>query len=281
MLGATTWRCDACGSEPSELDGFLSFAPELKDSDDCYAMEIIDELARLEAQNFWFRSRNNLIVWAIQKYFPQLSSFFEVGCGNGFVLTGIQQAFPDVQIFGCDAMIQPLAYAKKRVPNAHLYQMDARNSPFEESFDVVGAFDVLEHIEEDELVLKDMYKTLKPGGGILITVPRYMGLWSRCDDFVKHVRRYEPGELEIKLTRCGFQMVRGTCFVSFLLPLLVASRIWQHISPRPYDLVSELRVQGVVGGILETILNVERRCIGKGLSPSIGGSLLAIAVKPR
>ncbi|MGH7192800.1 MAG: class I SAM-dependent methyltransferase, partial [Candidatus Saccharimonadales bacterium] len=170
--------------------------------------------------------------------------------------------------------------AKKRVPKAHLYQMDARNSPFEESFDAVGVFDVLEHIVEDELVLKDIYKTLKPGGGILITVPRYMRLWSRCDDFVRHVRRYEPGELEIKLTKAGFQMVRSTCFVSFLLPLLVASRIWQHISPRPYDLDSELRVQGLIGGALETILNAERLCIGKGFNPSIGGSLLAIAIKP-
>jgi SAM-dependent methyltransferase len=278
-LAPEKWTCSSCQLEPEVMDGFVSFAPALRASDECYALEIIDELAILEAKNFWFRSRNRLIVWAIQQYFPKLKSFFEVGCGTGYVLTGIKERFPNIDLIGCDAMIQALGYARKRLPDAILYQMDACNMPFVDSFDVAGAFDVLEHIDDDEAVLSQMHKVLKPGGGLLITVPRFMVLWSKCDDFVKHVRRYEPGELEKKLGRAGFRVKRATSFVSMLLPILIASRVWQHLSPRPYNLVSELRVQGLVGKVLERVIDLERAIIDTGVNQPVGGSLLIVAEK--
>lgn len=278
-LNGNGWECARCKHYPETIDGFLTLAPEIKDSEECYAMEIIDELATLEAQNFWFRSRNKLIIWALKKHFPNLQSFFEIGCGNGFVLQGINQAFPLARVIGADAMIQCLAYAKERVPDAEMYQVDARNLPFKNSFQVAGIFDVIEHIEEDDLVLKEIYEALEVGGGVFLTVPRYMWLWSPCDDFVRHVRRYEPGELERKVERAGFKVVQSTCFVSLLLPLLIFSRIRQHLSPRPYSLMNELRVQGFVGGILEKAMDFERFLMRCGLNLPVGGSLLVVAKK--
>lgn len=266
--------------EPAKTkEGFLQFAPELIDSDELYAADIIDELAKLESKNFWFRSRNGLIRWALREYFPNLKSFFEVGCGNGFVLSGVQEEFEKAALYGCDGMPSTLAYAQRRLKRASFYQMDARRLPFINCFDVAGAFDVIEHIDEQDEVLQQMHKVLLPGGGLMLTAPQYMWLWSKCDDFVKHVRRYEKGELESIVEAAGFRIIKSISFVSLLLPALVASRVWQMVSPRHYDLMSELRIQGVLGGAFEKIMDIERVLIQNGVSPPFGGSVLVIAEK--
>ena len=51
------------------------------------------------------------------------------------------------------------------MPEARFFQMDARNIPFENEFDVIGVFDVLEHIEEDEIVFSQIFRAVKSGGG--------------------------------------------------------------------------------------------------------------------
>lgn len=274
------WKCSRCSYEPAQTEeGLLQFAPELIDSDELYPAEIIDELARLESQNFWFRSRNSLIKWALREYFPNLKSFFEVGCGNGFVLSGVQEEFRDAALYGCDGLPPALAYAQRRLQHASFYQMDARRLPFVNCFDVAGVFDVIEHIDEQEEVLEQLHKVLVPGGGLLLTAPKYRWLWSKCDDYVKHVRRYDDAELESKVEAAGFRIVKSISFVSLLLPVLVASRIWQKVSPRPYNIMSELRIQGALGGALERVMGIERILIQKGVSAPFGGSVLVIAEK--
>ena len=79
--------------------------------------------------------------------------------------------------------------------------MDARRIPFEREFDVVGAFDVLEHIVEDEDVLGQMFKATRPGGGLLVTVPQHPFLWSASDEHAMHQRRYSRAELRRKVER--------------------------------------------------------------------------------
>ena len=73
--------------------------------------------------------------------------------------------------------------AVSRVPDVQLYQLDGRRLPFEEEFDVVGAFDVLEHVDDDGLVLAQMHQATKPGGGIIVSVPQHPWLWSAVDEF--------------------------------------------------------------------------------------------------
>jgi len=76
--------------------------------------------------------------------------------------------------------------------------MDVRRIPFREEFDVIGAFDVLEHVKEDEEVLLQMYQATRKRGGILVTVPHHPFLWSPVDDYARHVRRYKTLELKDK-----------------------------------------------------------------------------------
>ena len=172
-----------------------------------------------------------------------------------------------------------MAVAARRLPSASLFQMDARNIPFREEFDVIGAFDVLEHIQEDERVLAEMERAVKRGGGILITVPHHPFLWSDSDDFARHVRRYKTRELRDKVERAGFEVVRVTSFVSVLLPLLIVSRMRQKFSSKQFDPAGEFDINPILSSTLETFLSGERGVIRAGLSFPAGGSLLMIGMR--
>ena len=172
------------------VSGFPAFAPALASGNTGFRPEYFGELAALEGGSFWFRARNDLIAWACRRYFPSMSRLLEIGCGTGYVLAKLAEEFPSVQLTGSEVYCDGLSYARNRVPRAELVQMDARETPYEDHFDVVGAFDVLEHIDDDTRVLAEIHRALHPGGGLLLTVPQHKWLWSRQDELACHVRRY-------------------------------------------------------------------------------------------
>jgi SAM-dependent methyltransferase len=270
-------QCPFCFYEPKRMGGHLAFAPELAEKSKGFAANRFAPLAEKEAGNFWFRSRNRLLVWALQRYFPEAENFMEIGCGTGFVLSGIRRALPELTLCGSEIFIEGLTIAAERLPGIELFQMDARRIPFRKEFDVIGAFDVLEHIEEDEAVLLQMFQATKPGGGIILTVPQHRFLWSVVDNYSFHKRRYVRKELVEKLRRAGFRIVRVTSFVSLSLPFMMLSRLKSQRVKDDFDPSAELEISQHVNAALEKIMGVERRLIEAGVSFPAGGSLLAIA----
>jgi len=268
--------CPFCQHEPQSLAGHLAFAPELAEHNEGFEAKYFGNLVELEAGNFWFRSRNQLIVWALRKYFPEARHFLEIGCGTGFVLSGIRRAFPTLELCGSEVFSAGLSFAAQRLPGVELFQMDARRIPFREEFDLIGAFDVLEHIREDEEVLSQMYQATSKNGGILVTVPHHPFLWSAFDTYSRHVRRYKTRELRTKIERAGFSIVRITSFVSLLLPMLIISRFRMRQSGAEPD-SSEVSPATLINATFERILDVERAIIRAGLSFPAGGSLLVVA----
>jgi SAM-dependent methyltransferase len=275
---AISWHCPYCGSQPEERGGFPAFAAELA-SNAGFKDAHFQVLVSLEARNFWFRARNRLIVWALQRYFQDKENFLEIGCGTGFVLSGLSAACPHLKLAGSEISSAGLAYAAKRVPGAEFFQMDARAIPFAGEFDVIGALDVLEHIEEDEKVLGQLHRAIRTGGGLLITVPQHEFLWSRMDVHACHVRRYAARDLVSKVQTAGFEIVRLTSFVSLLLPLMLASRLRQRYEEESYDPLAELRIGATTNVLLEKVMDIERVLIQAGISFPIGGSLMMIARK--
>lgn len=274
---ATAWRCPQCGHEPARIAGFPAFAPDLARGASGYDPAHFPELARLEAGNFWFHARNRLIAWAIGRHFGGARSFFEAGCGTGFVLSGMAAAFPSMRLAGSEAATQGLAFAAARVPGASLMQMDARHIPFRDEFDVVGAFDVIEHIEDDRAVLAELRAAATPRGGVIVTVPQHPSLWSEYDARAGHLRRYRGEELRARMLDAGLEIVRMTSFITVLLPLMWLSRLAQRRPRGAYDPLAELRIAPWVNWPLEQALAVERLLIRAGVSLPAGGSLLAVA----
>jgi len=269
------WHCPACGHEPRSDDGIAILAPQLVDGDGTDADYPFDLLIAAEARHFWFRSRAALITGMIAWHFPAARSFMEVGTGAGGVLLEVGRRDPRMRLVGSELLTRGLHEARRRLPGVELLQMDARRIPFTSEFDVIGAFDVIEHIDDDETVLAQMQAAVVPGGGIIITVPQHPWLWSAFDEFSGHRRRYTRRELVTKLSAAGFTLVRVTSFTSFLLPLLIAARRRR----RAVDLGRELTVSSGLNRALLGIGALERAVIRAGASLPLGGSLLAVGVR--
>ena len=207
----------------------VMFAPALTDSSEHFPRDDVQRLAALEADHFWFSARNELILWAISKYFPQARTLLEIGCGTGVVLSHISAALPKLGLTGGDLLPVALDVARERVPNAAFAQIDIRRLPFVEEFDVICALDVLEHVDEDDSALEQIANALRPGGGVVISVPQHRWLWSAADDYGRHRRRYTRAAAPATCsTQTGFDAIRATSSVSLLLPVVATSRLRQR-----------------------------------------------------
>lgn len=274
------WRCPSCNWTPATHGQWPVFAPDIAESNDGFAVEFFSTLFDAEADHFWFKARSRLLAWAIRMHVLNARTLLEIGCGTGCVLTGLRETFPALTCAGSEAFIGGLEFAARRLSGVNLYQMDARRIPFDSEFDIVGAFDVIEHIEEDEIVLREMYQAVVPGGSVMITVPQHDWLWSDADELSRHKRRYSRTELTGKLKRAGFTNIRTWSFVSLLLPLMWLHR---HLpakgAPDPSGR-SELQIGRWMNTACGRVMDIERALITRGMSLPWGGSLLAIADRP-
>lgn len=274
LLPETTWACTACGFSPAEKDRYLSFVSG--DNDDGFEGEFFEALAEYEPGFWWFESRNDLIVWALERWFPEMTSFLEVGCGTGFVVSRLAREFTSAKFSASELFADAMGFVANRISQAALYQFDARNMPFRDEFDVIGAFDVIEHIDEDEAVLTELRLALKPAGGLILTVPQHPFLWGPSDDFAHHKRRYTRGILRERLERSGYEVLALRSFVSLLMPLQIVSRIASRHSAAP-DPRDEFRIPAIANQVLSGIMSLERHAIAAGADSPFGGSLLAVA----
>lgn len=274
---STEWFCPYCHWKPVFKDCFPLFAPEHAENDSGFEDEFFPDLFALESSNFWFIARNQLIMFFIKKYFSSFRNFFEIGCGTGFVLSSIAADFPKAAISGSELSLHGLSYAFNRVQRGSFIQMDAADIPFHEEFDLIGSFDVLEHISDDVSALAGYYRASAPGGALIVTVPQNAWLWSDSDDMAHHVRRYSRQEITAKLKQAGYEILRASSFVSFLLPFMMLSRLKKGRSRE--EIMSDLKLNPILNRLLLSVMAGERKFIEHGINFPAGGSLIIVARK--
>ncbi len=281
---AVSWTCPACGKTPEVVDGFHAFAPQLVNTKTAFDDQSFGDLAESEEESFWYVPRNNLIAWTLQKYFPKARSFYEMGCGTGIVLKGLHDANPQLQLTGSDIYPSGLEVAKERMGEnvQELFQTDAHGIPFRGQFDVVGAFDVIEHIDDDVGAMHELMLTLKPGGGAVFLVPRHMFMWSIFDDLACHKRRYGSRQFQERVKQAGFEIVRTFSFGALTLPLQYWSRkILQRFrkGEKMADYL-ELKVSPFTGFVLRLLLEIDQIPVRMGVNYPFGATLVVVAKKP-
>ena len=282
-FAADGWTCPSCNQSPFKAHGFLAFAPFLNEDEGGFALEAHSLIDQIQERSFWFRGRNKIILSQVRRHVPQLGSedhpgtVLEIGCGTGFVLSALAKTYPQTTFIGAEAHSAALPFAGKRVPkNVTLIQCDGRDIPYHQEFDMVCAFDVLEHIEDDAEVLTQLHNATADGGKIVVTVPQHPALWSASDDIARHKRRYGRGEIAAKVKSAGFDILTASSFVTFLLPIMFASRL---IGDNAQAAEAEFALPRLIDNAFEFTLSAERTIIGMGLSLPVGGSAIVVAQK--
>ena len=242
-------------------------------------------LFAVEDRHFWFRARNQVISALTSQAVAQLSPGYrvlEVGCGDGNVLRFLERACPTGMVVGMDLYGEGLKYARTRT-SCSLVQGDASRSPFGKKFQVIGIFDVLEHLPDDERILRDLWELLDDRATLLLTVPAHPKLWSYTDEAWGHCRRYRPEELRDKLEAAGYHVEYLTEYMASVYPLVWLNR---KVRAKPRSDLSaaqllqrEVRIVPVFNRILSFLLSRETQRVTARKSLPFGASLLAVARK--
>lgn len=131
----------------------------------------------------------------------------EVGCSSGFLLQSIREHFPDAIPIGSDVVGETLRRLAIRMPDIPLLQFDLVRCPLpDNSIDMVLLLNVLEHIEDDEAALRQVWRILKPGGTVLIEAPYGPHLYDIYDRMLCHQRRYKQASLERLIRNAGLKV---------------------------------------------------------------------------
>ena len=256
-----------------------------------YAAGQFAPLFLAEDRHFWFRSRNRCISAALRSLpnFAGIHEVLEVGCGTGVVLAELQRLFPAGRVIGMDLFEEGLAYARKRFGGT-LIQGDVSTYEFGRSFDLIGAFDVIEHLDDDGKILRRLWEQLRPGGHLIVTVPAHQHLWSYFDEVAHHRRRYARVELEHKLAAAGFSVGYTTEFMAALFIPMWLKRRWEGArmarisevteTQRQATAESDLKINPLVNWLFEWALRPEAFFMSRKIRLPLGTSLLAVATRP-
>ena len=250
-----------------------------------YDPAFFQQLARVEDRHFWFQARNHLIFKMSRQLVSALAPGYrvlEVGCGTGNALRILRQACPDGMVVGLELWFDGLRFAQRRSAGP-LVQGDVRHCPFGKPFDLIGMFDVLEHVPEDLETLCALREALTPGGRLMLTVPAHQYLWSYFDQAAHHCRRYSSQEIRDRLVQAGFQVEFLSQFMTCIFPLVWLFRKLssRHQQPGLDDAktltLREFRVLPVINGLLAALLKLETLWVSSGHRLPIGTSLIVVA----
>lgn len=247
--------------------------------------------SKIEATQYWHVHRRRVLLEALSGLdLPVDTRLIELGCGIGTVATHLNASGLNVD-YG-DVFGAALTIAHQRasialgdaVRSRRFLRVDVTQAlPFE-GYEGVLLFDVLEHLPDDVMVLRNIHDTLPKDGLLMVTVPAFPFLWSPWDDIEKHKRRYTRSSLIKALNAGGFELDHASYF---FLPLFFAAsavkglrKVRDLVSPpsAPSDITELAEAKGgpLLNRVMLSILATERPLLSH-LPLPFGTSLLAVA----
>jgi SAM-dependent methyltransferase len=191
--------------------------------------DVYDLAFAQEDSHWWYTARRRILRAEVETCLREVGGtgniprLLDFGCGTGGNLQSFSSA---ADAYGVDVSSLALEYCRRRgltrvavVPAGE----PIGNNPFRDPFDVVVMADVLEHVDEEQPLLRELAHWMRPGGWLIVTVPAYGFLWSGEDYVSNHRRRYRARGLARMLTATGFEVARLTYFNTLLFPAQVAT----------------------------------------------------------
>jgi SAM-dependent methyltransferase len=171
----------------------------------------------IESNHWWFVGRRQIVYdLVLCANSDRGCRILEMGCSSGQFLFQLRNhGYQNVT--GIDISERAVKVCQEAGLPANV--MDAQRLDFpDDSFDLITASDVLEHLADEKRALQEWRRVLKPGGRLVVFVPAFMFLWSKHDVVNKHYRRYKLDELKRTLTENGFIIERNSYWNFFLFP---------------------------------------------------------------
>jgi len=228
-------------------------------------------MADNEKAHWWFLGRRKFIQSQLERFKAPNLNVLEVGCGTG----GNIETLLSVGNF---TAIEMNSYARQVAEERYDVEIVSGSMPDdhpfkEKSFDLIFMLDVLEHIEDDVEVLKELKTLLKPQGKIIITVPAYQFLWSEHDKVHHHYKRYSRKEIRQSAGLAKLNIKRISNFNFFLLPLAIIDRLVSKVIKSKKPLGEDTKLS-LLNGVFKQVFSFETK-INNGKGWPLGLSLYA------
>lgn len=193
---------------------------------------------KVETTHWWWIARKRIITNLLKKYLEKKENLIlDAGCGTGASILYLEQFG---KVYGVDLSPMAVKFCKKRgiknVTNADVSSLPYKNN----FFDLICLMDVIEHIKNDKLVIDEMYRVLKPGGILLMTVPALPFIYSQHDKQQGHYRRYSKKKLRRLFKKNIFKEEKITHFNLLLSFPIIIIRLLSRIFPKLADFDSKL-----------------------------------------
>ena len=221
------------------------------------------EYARMaeREQTYWwhlgrFRIIESYLRQALRHNNTAKPKILNIGCGTGGTIKVLEKFGTVDNVDVSDDAIRLTKKSGYKVTKVQGVELPFKST----TFDIVGAFDVLEHIENDVDALKEWARVLKPGGRVVLTVPAYSWLWSEHDTSLHHFRRHTRAGIRYRAKEAGLKTVKTSYAIVFSLPLVVGFRWLNKMLGRKTDgETSYVNVPKWVNQIFTQLLYVEAR----------------------
>ncbi len=220
---------------------------------------------QLETTHWWFVGKRFLVTATLDRCLAPSSirhPILDIGCGTGMIMDAMGS---HGRVYGLDASPDAIRLSKRRELHRIVRSDAGAGLPFRnEAFDAVTCLDVLEHLDDDRNLIEEIFRVLKPGGYVIITVPAFQIQWSRHDVAVHHKRRYTKQMILDRITGYPWQIHKASYFNMVLfLPILGIRKVKRLVSTKSPTPQSDfaLKLPGCLNKALSWLMITEIKCL--------------------
>ena len=240
-------------------------------------LDFYTEYSQIEDTHWWFRGRREIFTRLLAPFTagPPLR-ILDIGFGTGAMLTFLSRYGA---VTGMDMSVDAIRFARTRCDRPMLLGDITRVPLADASIDLVTAFDIIEHVDDDGAALGELARICRPGGHMLITVPAFQFLWGNQDVISHHRRRYTLREVGERVRAAGFAPRRLSYFNALLFPVVAAVRVARRLRGEPVGEIKSdftMTKPGMMNDVLTRVFAAEGRMLTRWRLP-VGVSVVCLA----